>query len=104
MTADEMMELAADKAIHEMSWESIEWLFQPVTQFELLVRIDLEGMREAAAKWLADDSPDAMPHRFRDEPYAIMQAAIRREEFYREMEAAKERLAGDVALVEEAPV
>jgi hypothetical protein len=33
-----------------------------------------------------------------------MQAAIRREEFYREMEAAKERLAGDVALVEEAPV
>jgi hypothetical protein len=92
MDRDELMQLAADKAIHEVSWESIEFLFRPATMMELLLRMDLEGMRAKIYEWAGDDSPDALPHRFRPEPFRLMLRAIQVEEFYRMLKATRDRL------------
>jgi len=91
MTRDELMRLAAEKALREVSWESIEFLFRPVNGLELLLRLDFDGARRKVDAWCADDSPQAMPHRFRAPHIAEMLAAVRREEFYREMVAARDR-------------
>ncbi len=85
MTQDELMTLAAEKAVKELSWESIEFLFRPQTQLELFLRLDFEGMKQKINEWWADDSPDAMPFRFRAEPGRLMDAAVKREEFYRKV-------------------
>ena len=68
MTRDELMNMAAEKAVNELSWENIEWLFRPSNMLELLLRIDFKGMRQKIFDWATDESPDAMPHRFR-RPY-----------------------------------
>lgn len=83
MTTDELMQLSAEKAVRECSWASIEFLFRPATMFELLVRIDLDGMTRKVNEWFMDMSPDAIPHRFRAPYLAEMEAAINRETFYR---------------------
>lgn len=82
MTRDEIMELAVEKAASEVTPESLEWLFQPTNQFELLCRIDVDYMSSMVTKWLFDQSPDAMPHRFRPRYLAIMERAIQCERFY----------------------
>ena len=43
MTKDDIMKMAAQKAASEISLESLEWLFQPRTLFELLLRNYFEG-------------------------------------------------------------
>ena len=45
MTRDELMRLAAEKAVAELSWDSIEFLLRPKTALELLLRLDFEGMK-----------------------------------------------------------
>lgn len=90
MTLDEIMQLSAEKALREVSWEGIEFLFRPRTLFELLLRIDLEGMEKKVTDWFFDMSPDAIPHRFRREPLGNMQRGIAVEKFYRQIR----RLAG----------
>ena len=87
MTRDEIMQLAADKAVREFSWEGIEWLFQPQSMFELLLRIDLDGMEKKVTDWFFDMSPDAVPHRFRPHYLGVMQQAIEVEKFYRLLKA-----------------
>ncbi|NIQ82800.1 MAG: hypothetical protein GTN93_32945 [Anaerolineae bacterium] len=42
-------------------------------------------MKQKINEWWADDSPDAMPFRFRAEPGRLMDAAVKREEFYRKV-------------------
>lgn len=91
MTTDELMELAAEKAIKEVNWESIEFLFKPSNMFELLLRIDFHGMVKKAKQWAADDSPDALPWRFRREPGAQMQLAIDQEAFYRKLKEHRDK-------------
>jgi len=91
MTREEIMRLAAEKAVREVSWESIEFLFRPANQFELLLRLDLKGASRKVDEWAADDSPGAMPHRFRGPHLAELRAAVGREEFYRELVAARDR-------------
>ncbi len=93
MTSEELMRLSAEKALRELSWESIEYLFRPTSQLELLLRLDFDGMRRKIYDWCADDSPDAMPHRFRPPYTSQLLGAIKREEFYREIIAARKRTA-----------
>lgn len=89
MDRDTLMQLAAEKAVDELSWESIEFLFRPTNQFELLLRLDFDGMRHRVNLWWTDESPDAMPFRFRGEAGAPMERAIKTEEFYRRMKAIR---------------
>ncbi len=91
MTADELMQFSVEKAIRELNWESIEYLFRPVTVFALLCRFDLDGMEDKVTEWFVDMSPDAMPHRFRREPLAEMNRVIQREKFYRRLKAEPEK-------------
>jgi hypothetical protein len=90
MTRDEIMCQSAEKAIHEMSWESLEYLFRPSTMLELLLRIDYDGMKDKIIDWCVDNSPSAMPHRFRGPYISQLDGAIKREEFYRKMKTVRE--------------
>ena len=92
MDRDELMQLAAEKAVLELDWKSIEFLFQPVTMLELLLRLDLDGMQQKIHDWANDDSPNAMPHRFRPEPLKQMLRAIEVEEFYRKLKSVRDTL------------
>lgn len=84
MTRDELMEESG--SVLEVSWESVEFLFRPNNMFELLLRFsDLEGMRKKVGEWHCDNSPSAMPHRFRLPYLAQMNRAIDVEEFYRKI-------------------
>lgn len=89
MTSEELMRLSAEKALREMSWESIEFLFRPLTGVDLLLRIDFDGMKQKITDWCRDDSPDAMPFRFRGPYIAKMHMAVERERFYRAMDLAR---------------
>ena len=88
MTRDELMLMAADKAAAELSRESIEFLFLPRTIFELLLRCDFDGAVAKFHEAIADDSPNAMPHRFRYEPYRTGERMIEVERFYRAIVSA----------------
>jgi hypothetical protein len=83
MDSETLMTLAADKAAKEVSLEGLEFLFRPATMFELLVRIDLEGMERKVNEWFFDMSPDALPHRFRGQYLGVMGEVFKRERFYR---------------------
>ena len=80
MTRDELMTMAADKAARELSPESIEFLFRPLTAFELLCRIDVDGMERKIGESLQQDSVD---------PYglAVANRCIQVERFYRQVKA-----------------
>ena len=83
MSTKELFELSAEKAVRELDRKSIESLFKPQTQLELLLRLDLDGMRAKIHEWISDNGPTAMPHRFRPPYVAAMLHAIEAEEFYR---------------------
>lgn len=99
MTSEELMQLSAEKALREVSWASIEYLFRPVTVLELLLRLDFEGMQQKIFDWCADDSPRAMPYRFRSPYISQLLGAIKREKFWRKIVArrARERLEASTA-------
>jgi len=82
MNTDELMAMAVAKAIKEVSWESIEFLFKPMNQGELLLRLDFEGMKGRVYSAFVDDAPDAMPFRFRSDYWPVWKRAIWKEEFY----------------------
>lgn len=90
MTTDELMRLSADKAIRECSWDSIKWLFRPANMLELLLRLDFDGMKQKICDWCGDDSPEAMPYRFRGPYISKLTRAIEREEFWRTLVIAHE--------------
>lgn len=92
MDRDELMQLAAEKAVHEMSWESIEFLFRPSNMLELLLRLDFKGMEQKIFEWAGDNSPTAMPHRFRGEPLSHMLRTIEIEKFYRRLRSLHEEV------------
>lgn len=89
MTSEELMRLSAEKALRELSWDSIEFLFRPSNGVELLLRLDFEGMKQKIFDWCGDDSPSAMPYRFRGPYVSELLGAIKREEFYREMDCQR---------------
>lgn len=89
MTRDELMTMAASKAAQELTQESIDFLFRPSTLFELLLRSDFDGTVKVFYEAMADDSPAAMPHRFRDGPYRLGKHMIDVERFYRAIKEAK---------------
>jgi len=91
MHRDEIFKLAAEKAVKENSWETIEEIFKPSNGFALMLRIDFEGMRDKAHEWYVDDSPTAMPHRFRGEYWNQLDTAIKFEEFYRKIKEIHEK-------------
>lgn len=91
MDRNELMQKAANKAVQELSWESIEFLFRPITGVDLLLRLNFEGMKQKIYDWCSDNSPSAMPHRFRPPYVSELLRAIKREEFYREMKTAKDK-------------
>ena len=82
MNTEELMDMAVDKAINEVSWKSIEFLFKPMNQGELLLRLDFNGMKNRVYEAFADKAPNAMPHRFRSEYWPMWKRAIWKEEFY----------------------
>ena len=91
MDREEIMQMAAEKAANELDWESIEFLFRPSNQLELWLRLDFEGMKKKIAQWWADDSPSAMPFRFRHKGGGdAMDMAVKVEEFYRRIKAIHE--------------
>jgi hypothetical protein len=92
MDREELMQLAAEKAVGEMSWESIEFLFRPATMLELLLRMDLAGMQQKIYEWVGDDGPTACPRRFRSEPFSAMLRAIEVEKFYRRLKMVRDNL------------
>lgn len=87
MDRDEIMQLAAEKAVCELSWDSIEFLFRPATMLELFLRFDFDGMQQKIYDWAGDNSPDALPHRFRPAPFSLMLRAIEVEKFYHKLKA-----------------
>ncbi len=91
MDREELMQMSARKAVGELEWESIEFLFRPSNGLELLLRIDFEGMSKKIYDWFTDDSPGAMPHRFRQPFLSQLLDAIRREEFYQRMVGCRGR-------------
>ena len=91
MTQQEIMQMAAEKAVNELSWKSIEFLFQPTNMLELYLRLDLDGMRQKIHDWANDDSPNAMPHRFRPKHLKQMLRAIEVEEFYQKMKSIRDK-------------
>ena len=88
MDTDELMNMAVDKAIKENSWDSIEFLFKPANQGELLLRLDFEGFKSRVYEAFADESPDAMPFRFRGKYWPAWKRAIEKEGFYIKLKAA----------------
>lgn len=96
--SEELMRLSAEKALREMSWESIEFLFRPVNGVELLLRLDFEGMERKIYDWCGDNSPDATPHRFRPPYTSQLLGAIKREEFYREMVSIRTACPADIEI------
>ena len=95
MTTEELMRLSAEKALREMSWKSIEFLFRPANMLELLLRIDFDGMSKKITDWAVDMSPDAMPHRFRPPYIRQLDSAREKEKFYREMVRQREENESD---------
>ena len=85
MTSEELMQLSAEKALRELSWDSIAFLFRPANQLELLLRFNFKGTKQKIFDWCGDDSPDAMPYRFRSPYIAELLNTVKQEEFYREM-------------------
>lgn len=83
MDRDEIMQLAADKAIKELSWDSIEFLFRPATLFELLLRTDFDNMVQKTNEWVADPSILPWNSYYSSEQLRIIRRAIQVEEFYR---------------------
>ena len=81
------MAMAAEKALDECSWDSIEWLFQPTTVCELMLRLN---MGDAIEKALVSQSPAAMPRRFRSPYREYYLACKKREEFYRKLKKLHE--------------
>jgi broad specificity phosphatase PhoE len=92
MDREELYQLAAEKAVAENSWDSIEFLCKPMNQFELLLRLSFEGAKQLAYDWLNNDAPDAMPHRHRGEYWDQLDACIKFEEFYRRLCEVRERI------------
>lgn len=90
MDRDELMQMAAEKAVKELEWKSIEYLFKPVDMFTLLLRVDFEGMKKKINDFYADNSPAATPHRFRAHYYPITRRAIEVEEFYIKLKSVKQ--------------
>ncbi len=86
MTTEELMRLSAEKALRELSWKSIEFLLRPANQLELLLRLDFECTRRKIFDWCVDDSPSAMPYRFRGPYVSELLNTVKREEFYRELD------------------
>lgn len=91
MKINELMEMAAEKTIAEVSWDTIEFLFKPTTGMELLARLDLEGTQIKFHEWWSDDSPDAMPHRFRSPYINAFSRVIEVEKFYRKLKKLHEK-------------
>lgn len=85
------MEMAADKAVNEMSWEDIDFLFRPSNQLELWLRLDFEGTKEKIGQFISDDSPGAMPHRFRHQYIPVLNRTIEIEVFYRQMKSLQDQ-------------
>lgn len=92
MNRNELMQMAAEKAIDELSWKSIEYLFQPCNGLELLIRLDFDGTCRIIREWVSDDSPDAMPFRFRGPYISQMQSIMDYEVFYRKLKQLHENI------------
>jgi len=96
MDTNELMEMASIKAIKELDWESIEFLLKPTNMGELLLRIDFEGFKGKVYEAFVDDSPTAMPHRFRGQYWPAWSLAFKKEEFYRKCKALHEEKIGEL--------
>ena len=92
MDADELMDMAVDKAIKEVNWESIEFLFKPRNVGTLLLRLDFEGFRDMVYEAFADEDPKAMPFRFRGAYWPAWERAIWMEEFYIKLKTAHAKI------------
>ena len=86
----DVYKLGAEKAVAELEWDSIEWLFKPMNAGELLLRLDFEGFKKLVYEALVNDAPDAMPFRHRGPYWKAWQWAIDKERFYRECKSIKE--------------
>lgn len=80
MTKEELMQLAAEKAACELSRESIDYLFQPLTYLELLLRIDFEGTLEICQKAIREERATLSD-------IAMIERAIECEKFYQKIKA-----------------
>ncbi len=81
MTRDELMEMSVEEASHEVSWDSIEFLFSPSNILELLLRMNFDGMRIRVEEWISYGTQERL--------YILdllyLRRAIQVEEFYRQL-------------------
>lgn len=77
--------MAAEKAVKQETWDTIEWLFAPRTHFEMFLRWDFEGACEKFDRFFAGKRPETLPCSYR-----IGKHAIEREAFYRQMRTIRE--------------
>jgi len=82
MTQDDLLAMSAEKAIDELSWESIEFLFKPQTTLELLLRQDFENTKKQVLEILLKEYFIPRPNNARFNDFV---KAIKVEEFYRLM-------------------
>lgn len=80
MTKSELMELCAEKAVQELEWESIEFLFRPSNLLELFLRLDFDGMSSKIKEWAGTA---------RLSEFLTVAHAVAVEEFYREIQSCK---------------
>ena len=85
MDKQELITLPAGKAIDELDWDSIEFLFKPTTIGTLLLRLDFDKTMDMVYQAFASNSPTTKAHKFTS-PLAIEWIkVIEFEEFYREL-------------------
>lgn len=79
MDSETLMTMAAEKAAKEVDRESLEFLFRPSNVFELLVRIDLEGMERKITEFILETPM----WQLKSWPLREVEQVIKREKFYR---------------------
>lgn len=83
MDREQLMTLCIDKAIKELSWESIEFLFRPTNHLELLLRLDFEEMNNKLNDYLKENGQFCL----QSEVYRQIKNAVEVETFYRKLKA-----------------
>ena len=86
MDTEELMKLAAEKAVKELDWESIEYLLKPTSVGELLLRLNYVSTVKAVINSFYGDNPLMVPKSQMGKDWKF---AMRKETFYQECKKAR---------------
>lgn len=80
VTQNDLLNMSAEKALKQLSWESIEFLFKPQTTLELLLRHNFENTKQYVLEILVKEHDINSPN---NTMFYDFMRAIKVEEFYR---------------------